>query len=91
VEGRVDGRSLVPLLHGEPGSPPHAPVLSDLGWQRELVAETSATASVVVDAAAPAAGSEALLAERARRLASAFAPRKVDPTPSARELRGLGY
>ena len=90
VEGRVDGRSLVPLLRGEPGSPPRA-VLSDLGWQRELVAETSSTASVVVDAAAPAAGSEALLAERARRLASAFAPRKVDPTPSARELRGLGY
>jgi arylsulfatase A-like enzyme len=91
AEARVDGRSLVPLLYGEDEPAARAPVLSDLGWQRELVGETSATASVVVDAAAPAAGSEALLAERARRLASAFAPRKVDPDPSARELRGLGY
>jgi arylsulfatase A-like enzyme len=87
----LDGRSLAPLLAGEPDPGRASSVLSDLGWQIELAAETSREGGRVV-ALPPAAGAEsALLERRARLLAAGHAPRTVTTGARSAELRALGY
>ena len=92
LPARIDGRSLVRLMGGEPDPGRPAAILSDLGWQRELAAETTASASRVVDVASAQPGAvDELLKRRAQRLAAGYKPRTVDPTLRTDELRHLGY
>jgi arylsulfatase A-like enzyme len=88
---RLDGRSLVPLLRGETDAARAPAVLSELAWQRELMAETSVAGSRVGDLAVPGPESEEWREKRARLLGGGYKPRTIDPTPHADELRGLGY
>jgi arylsulfatase A-like enzyme len=86
---RLDGRSLVRLLRGEPDPERPLAILSELAWQRELLAETTAGGSRVVDSTS--SGWEELAKKRARMLADGYKPRPVDPVQRAAELRALGY
>ena len=88
---QLDGRSLVPLLRGE-DDPARAPwILSDLGWQRELAARTSAVEQELLEPSAAPANASALAKIRAQHLAAGYKPRPVDPATRAAELRALGY
>jgi len=88
----LDGRSLVGLMRGQPDPSRARAVLSDLAWQRELAAETSAEANRVFDLASPGAAlPDELAKERARLLASGYKPRPVDPAQRADELGAIGY
>jgi len=90
-EGRLDGRSLVPLLRGEPDAGRADCVLSELAWQVERVARTTRTGRDEIEPIAMVVDSHGLLKLRAEMLASGYKPRPVDPALRADELRALGY
>lgn len=86
-----DGRSLLPLLRGE--ADPREPVLSELDWQLQLVAESDGTATRVF-ALGPGMPPESASAvkRRARLLEGGYKPEPMDiPKARADELSALGY
>ena len=87
---RRDGRSLARLMRGRSEQRP--PVLSELDWQRQLVAESDGTAtrSFELGPGLPAEA-ESLLKRRAELLERGYNPRVVDTTSKTDELSGLGY
>ena len=90
-EGRLDGRSLVPLLRGEPDAGRRNWVLSELAWQVERVARTTREGRDEIEPIAMVVDPHGLLKLRAELLASGYKPRPVDPAARADELRALGY
>jgi len=88
---RLDGRSLVPLLHGEPDTARTGWVLSELGWQVERLVRTTSVGREEIEPIATVVDPNELLKLRAEMLASGYKPRSVDPTRQAAELRALGY
>jgi len=89
--GRLDGRSLVPLMRGET-DPERAPfVFSELAWQVERVVRTGADSRVEMEPSAMVLDSHGLLKWRAGMLASGYKPRSVDAARQTAELQALGY
>jgi len=89
--GRLDGRSLVPLLEGTSDTGRPEWVLSDLAWQVERVARSTSVEHDEVEPIAAVMDPHGLLKLRADMLAAGYKPRPVDPSRRADELRALGY
>lgn len=83
---RFDGTSLVRHLGYSLFKGP--PILSDLAWQRELVAESDAAGTRTSELGSAAAE---LTKKRAALLEDGYKPRVVDTTSKASELSDLGY
>lgn len=85
-----DGHSLVALLGGREDS--RAPVLSELDWQEQLVAESDGTATrtFALGRGLPPEA-ESAVKRRAELLERGYNPRVVDTTSKTDELSGLGY
>jgi arylsulfatase A-like enzyme len=90
-EGRLDGRSLVPLLRGEADVGRADWVLSELAWQSERLARTTRTGRDELEPFAAAVDPLGLMKLRADMLATGYKPSPVDPAQRADELRALGY
>jgi membrane-anchored protein YejM (alkaline phosphatase superfamily) len=91
LDYEFDGRSLVPLLEGE--DDPREPVLSELDWQLQLVAESDGTATrtFVLGPGMPAESASAVK-RRAALLEAGYKPEPMDiPKTRADELEALGY
>jgi arylsulfatase A-like enzyme len=89
--GRLDGRSLVPLMRGETDGTRRNWVLSELGWQVERLARTTSTEHEELEPIGLVEDRHGLLRLRADMLASGYRPRTVDPARRAEELSALGY
>jgi arylsulfatase A-like enzyme len=87
----LDGRSLVPLLRGEPDRQREPFVLSELAWQVERVARTSATERDEIEPSAMVIDRHGLLKLRAAKRAAGYKPRPVDAAAHMAELQALGY
>jgi membrane-anchored protein YejM (alkaline phosphatase superfamily) len=86
-----DGRSLLGLMRGE--SDPREPVLSELDWQLQLVAESDAatTHTFTLGPGMPPE-SDSAVKRRARLLEAGYKPGPMKiPGTRADELSGLGY
>jgi arylsulfatase A-like enzyme len=90
-DGRLDGRSLVPLLRGGPDAGRADWILSEVAWQVERVARTTRTGRDEIEPIAMVLDTHGLLKLRAGMLANGYKPRPVDPAQRADELRALGY
>jgi arylsulfatase A-like enzyme len=88
---RLDGRSLVALMHGRTDAERRAWVLSDLGWQVERVARTTRDAHDEMDALSMVLDQNGLLKLRAELLSGGYKPRAIEANPRSAELHALGY
>lgn len=88
---RLDGRSLVPLLRGQPDLGREPWVLSELAWQVERLVRTTDTERTEVEPMAMMLDPHGLLKLRADKLAAGYKPLRVDPARQSAELQALGY
>lgn len=87
----LDGRSLLPLMRGQPDPDRRDWVLSELAWQVERLVRTAPEGRAEMEPMSSVLDAHGILKLRAEMLAKGYKPRVIDSSSERASLDALGY